>query len=83
MRTEVAKFTSQECLDLRGVPCPQNVSQLLLRLASMDTGRVLEVSLDRGEPYDNVMESLSFEGLEVEDMSDTGAGYHRIKVIAR
>ncbi|NBW98263.1 sulfurtransferase TusA family protein [bacterium] len=49
----------------------------------MDTGRVLEVSLDRGEPYDNVMESLSLEGLEVEDMSDTRAGYHRIKVIAR
>ena len=79
----MAKFTSQECLDLRGVPCPKNVSLLLLRLASMDTGRVLEVSLDRGEPYDNVMESLSMEGLEVEDMSETGESYHRIKVIAR
>jgi TusA-related sulfurtransferase len=72
-----------EVLDLRGVPCPQNVSRLLLKLAGLETGTVLEVVLDSGEPYDNVMESLSVEGLEVVELVEKDLKYKRIKVTAK
>ncbi|NBX91611.1 MAG: sulfurtransferase TusA family protein [Proteobacteria bacterium] len=74
---------SQEPLDLRGVPCPQNVSRLLLKLGGLDQGTVLEVLLDSGEPYDNVMESLSVEGIEVVEMSEKKSGFKKLRVIAK
>jgi len=74
---------SAELLDLRGVPCPQNVSRLLLKLGGLDTGTVLEVLLDSGEPFDNVMESLTVEGLEVDETFEKDSKYKRIKVTAK
>jgi len=79
----VAEDISQEPLDLRGVPCPQNVSRLLLKLGGLDQGTVLEVLLDSGEPYDNVMESLSVEGIEVVEMSEKKSGFKKLRVIAK
>lgn len=79
----MAEDISQESLDLRGVPCPQNVSRLLLKLGGLDQGTVLEVLLDSGEPYDNVMESLSVEGIEVVETLEKDSGVKRIKVTAK
>ena len=79
----MAEDISQEPLDLRGVPCPQNVSRLLLKLGGLDQGTVLEVLLDSGEPYDNVMESLSVEGIEVVETLEKDSGVKRIKVTAK
>ncbi|NBX69495.1 MAG: sulfurtransferase TusA family protein [Proteobacteria bacterium] len=74
---------SGEVLDLRGVPCPQNVSRLLLELAGLETGTVLEVILDSGEPYDNVMESLTVEGLKVSQRVEDNPAFKRLRVIAK
>jgi TusA-related sulfurtransferase len=50
-----------EDLDLTGVPCPQNAARTLLRLAMMDSGEVLRVTLDDGEPIELVPDSVEDE----------------------
>jgi len=63
-----------EDLDLTGVPCPQNAARTLLRLAMMDSGDVLRVTLDDGEPIDLVPDSVEDEAhsiLERHQLEDT------------
>jgi tRNA 2-thiouridine synthesizing protein A len=48
-----------ETLDLTGVPCPQNAARTLLKLALMDTGDLLKVIIDDGEPIGMVPESVT------------------------
>ncbi len=52
---------ADEELDLTGVPCPQNAARTLLKLATMFTGEILKVTIDDGEPYDMVPESVEEE----------------------
>jgi len=51
-----------QCLDLKGVPCPLNFVKTKLKLETMDAGGVLEVLLDDGEPITNVTASVKEEG---------------------
>jgi len=48
----------QEYMDLRGIPCPANTARILLKLETMPTGDVLKVTLDDGEPMENVPPAL-------------------------
>jgi len=50
-----------EDLDLTGVPCPQNAARSLLRLTMMDSGEVLRLIIDDGEPIDLVPGSMTDE----------------------
>ena len=52
-------------LDLRGVICPYNFVKTKLKLETMETGQVLSVILDAGDPIRNVPMSVSNEGHEV------------------
>lgn len=54
-----------QILDLRGVPCPMNYVHTKLRLEEMSEGEVLEVFLDKGEPFSNVSRSIKEEGHEI------------------
>ena len=47
-----------EILNLQGVPCPQNSAKAILKIAGMDTGALLEIIVDDGEPIENVPPSL-------------------------
>jgi tRNA 2-thiouridine synthesizing protein A len=49
-------------LDLRGVVCPMNFIKTKLKLEEMQSGQVLEVTLDGGEPIRSVPRSLEDEG---------------------
>ncbi|MFQ5585408.1 MAG: sulfurtransferase TusA family protein [Thermodesulfobacteriota bacterium] len=51
-----------EKLDLRGVLSPMSFVKTTLKPESMDTGRLLEIILDEGEPTQNIPESLRDEG---------------------
>ncbi len=51
-----------EGLDLRSVPCPQNISKILIKLEVMDSEEILEVLLDEGEPLENVCQAILEEG---------------------
>ncbi len=65
---------ADEILDLTGVPCPRNSARALLRLEMMDSGQILRVTIDDGEPIENVPSSLEIEGhaiAEREQLPDT------------
>ncbi|MCM8797800.1 MAG: sulfurtransferase TusA family protein [Candidatus Omnitrophica bacterium] len=60
-------------LDLKGVPCPLNFVKTKLMLEGMESGSILEVVLDDGEPITNVTASVKEEGhqiLKVEKTSE-------------
>jgi TusA-related sulfurtransferase len=49
-------------LDLRGVICPYNFVKTKLKLETMESGQVLAVMLDDGEPIRNVPRSVADDG---------------------
>ena len=57
-------------LDLRGTPCPINFVRTKLRLEQMSDGALLEVWLDGGEPIEQVPDSLTMAGFQVEQITD-------------
>ena len=54
-----------EKLDLRGVICPYNFVKTKLKLETLETGALLTVFLDDGEPIQNVPKSITNEGHQV------------------
>ncbi|MBI3605275.1 MAG: sulfurtransferase TusA family protein, partial [Nitrospirae bacterium] len=59
-------------MDLRGVKCPINFVKTKIKLEMMDSGDILEVLLDEGEPADNVPRSVKDEGHQILNLSQTG-----------
>ncbi|NJM45234.1 MAG: sulfurtransferase TusA family protein [Alkalinema sp. RU_4_3] len=57
-------------IDLRGTPCPINFVKTKLKLEKMESGQVLEVWLDPGEPVEQVPDSLRMEGYTIEAIDD-------------
>ena len=53
-------------LDLRGTPCPINFVRTKLRLEQMPPNSLLEVWLDAGEPIEQVPDSLTMAGYQLE-----------------
>ena len=70
-------------LDLRGIPCPQNVSRLLIHMTGIEPGTILEVLLDGGEPFDNVMQSLELEGIEVVNFDLQSETQRKIRLLVK
>lgn len=66
-------------LDLRGTPCPINFVRTKLQLDQMNSGSLLEVWLDPGEPVEQVPDSLTMEGYAVEQLRDC-FGYYALYV---
>lgn len=52
-------------LNLEGVVCPINFVKVKLELEQMDSGGLLEVILDDGEPIKNVPRSVKDEGHKI------------------
>ena len=57
---------AKNLLDLRGTPCPINFIRSKLQLEKMSTGELLEIWLDKGEPIEQVPNSLAMEGYTIE-----------------
>lgn len=66
-------------LDLRGTPCPMNFVRTKLSLEKMPPGSLLEVWLDSGEPIEQVPDSLTMAGYQVEQITDC-LGYFSLLV---
>ena len=64
-----------DSLDLKGVACPFNYVQAKVRLETMDIGQLLEVTIDDGEPIENVPVSLTNDGHEIVDTKKVGKHY--------
>lgn len=59
------KIQYTEETDLRGVPCPANAARIILKLESMDEGKILKTLIDEGEAYENLLSSLDEDGYEL------------------
>lgn len=72
-------MTSEEkpddSIDLRGVLCPINFVKTKLKLEEMESGQVLEVFLDDGEPMRSVPRSVKEEGHRVIQVENLGKAY--------
>jgi TusA-related sulfurtransferase len=66
-------------LDLRGTPCPINFVRTKLRLEKMTPGSLLEVWLDPGEPIEQVPDSLTMAGYQIEQIEER-AGFFALLV---
>ncbi len=79
MSKEASRSTPNAQMDLRGTPCPLNFVRTKLRLEQMAPGALLEVWLDPGEPIEQVPDSLTMAGYQVERIEDC-ASYFTLKV---
>lgn len=62
-------------LDLRGVVCPINFVKTKLKLEEMESGEILEIVIDPGEPMANVPRSIKEEGHKVIKVDKAGEGF--------
>ena len=64
----MGRIKPNQTLDLIGVACPQNAARALLKLEAMESGSILEVIVDDGEPIKNVSPSIKDGGHEIIDI---------------
>jgi TusA-related sulfurtransferase len=69
-------------LDLRGVICPYNFVKTKLKLETMHPGQILAVTLDDGDPINNVPRSVADDGHAVLAQNRVG-GHHRVFIRKR
>ena len=69
------EIVPDEKIDLRGVFCPINFVKTKLKLEMMDSGQVLEVILDDGEPIRSVPRSIKEEGHKVVKVENIEGAY--------
>ncbi len=58
-------------LNLRNIPCPINFVRTKLKLDTMQSGEILEVLLDDGEPITSVSQSVLEEGHRILSKAQT------------
>lgn len=76
---EGEKLVPDDRIDLRGVLCPINFVKTKLKLEMMDSGQVLEVILDDGEPIRSVPRSVKEEGHKIIKV-ETMEGAYRLLI---
>lgn len=59
---ETVEMKIHDELDLRGVMCPYNYVKTKLKLEAMESGQLLSVIVDDGEPVRNVPRSVTADG---------------------
>ncbi len=69
---KAAPHTQHKFKDLRGVACPMNFVQTKIQLSPMQSGEILEIWLDDGQPINNVPGSVRGEGHQVLEQVQVG-----------
>ncbi len=64
-----------DSIDLRGVLCPMNFVKTKLKLEEMQSGQILEVFLDDGEPMRSVPKSIKEDGHKIIKVDNLGEAY--------
>lgn len=72
---EDEKLVADDGIDLRGVLCPINFVKTKLKLEMMDSGQILEVILDDGEPIRSVPRSVKEEGHKIVKVENMEGAY--------
>ncbi|MBI5789513.1 MAG: sulfurtransferase TusA family protein [Candidatus Schekmanbacteria bacterium] len=69
-----------DTLDLRGEVCPYNFVKTKLALEELETGQILEVILDAGEPIQNVPRSVKDDGHKIIEVKKLPDGAFSLKI---
>ena len=69
------KLIPDDQIDLRGVLCPINFVKTKLKLEMRDSGQILEVLLDDGEPIRSVPRSVKEEGHKIIKVENIEGAY--------
>ncbi|MFO0794078.1 MAG: sulfurtransferase TusA family protein [Candidatus Brocadiaceae bacterium] len=72
---EDEKVIPDDKIDLRGVLCPINFVKTKLKLEMLDSGQVLEIILDDGEPIRSVPRSVKEEGHKIVKVENIDGAY--------
>lgn len=67
-------------IDLRGVSCPTNFVKVKLALEDVETGEILQILLDDGEPVKNVPRSLKAEGHKLLGLKQAEEGHYILEL---
>ena len=67
-------------LDITKEHCPMTFVKTKLALARIDKGEVLEVTLNEGEPLENVPKSATEQGFKVLDISLIEGKIHKVTI---
>ncbi|MDR2923543.1 MAG: sulfurtransferase TusA family protein [Treponema sp.] len=69
-----------ETIDITDVVCPVTFVKVKVALEELDSGQVLSVRLNEGEPVQNVPRSIKEEGHRVLKLTDNGDGTYKLIV---
>lgn len=69
-----------QVIDLRGVSCPTNFVKAKLALEDVETGEILQILLDDGEPVKNVPRSLKAEGHKLLGLKQAEEGHYILEL---
>ena len=73
-------FTIDETVDITDVVCPVTFVKVKVALEELDSGQVLSIRLNDGEPVQNVPRSLKEEGHRVLKLAGNGDGTYNLIV---
>jgi len=74
------EFTIDETVDITDVVCPVTFVKVKVALEELDSGQVLSIRLNDGEPVQNVPRSLKEEGHRVLKLTGNGDGTYNLIV---
>jgi len=69
-----------QVVDLRGVSCPTNFVKAKLALEEIETGDIVQILLDDGEPVKNVPRSLKAEGHKLIALKQSEEGHYILEL---
>jgi TusA-related sulfurtransferase len=69
-----------QSIDLRGVSCPTNFVKAKLALEDVESGTVLQILLDDGEPVKNVPRSLKADGHKLIGLKQAEEGHYILEL---
>ncbi len=67
----MTQIKPDEALNLTGVVCPGNSIRTILKLEGMESGSILEIIIDDGEPIKNVPPTVKEEGHKIINVAKT------------
>jgi TusA-related sulfurtransferase len=76
----MSDYKIDERVDITDMVCPMTFVKAKVALEELEIGQVLAVTLNEGEPAENVPRSFKEEGQEVLDFIDNGNGTYDLIV---
>lgn len=76
----MADYTIDERVDITDVVCPMTFVKAKVAMEELEVGQVLSVTMNDGEPVQNVPRSFKEEGQQVLKLLDNGNGTYDLIV---